>query len=1043
MRPLPGRWRPLPLLWRALPVLLRSLEGVRRRGSRALRSLPALRPLLALLLCSACGMEEKTASASVDHLSFGQFGEVAIYRTGKAPKTVVVFLSGDGGWGAAEDAMAQGLAGLDALVVGVDFSVYHGRLGRIDGSCLYPAGGIENLSKLVQKKLGLPRYQPPILIGYGASAPLAYAALAQAPSGAFLGAVSLGFCPEIALGRTFCEGSGLASKQAPGGKVQLLPGAKLEQPWVVVVPQGAAPCAAAARAFAGRVSGSTLVGLPPARRGASEAQRWMARLKQSYLRIANAAELARPPESATLRQLPDLPLLELPPSAAVGDTLAVLVSGDGGWSGVDRQIAGVLAERGVPVVGINTLQYFWTPRTPDGAAADLARILRTYLPAWHRQEAVLAGYSLGAEVLPFMAARLPPDLLGKVRLVTLMGPGRATSFEFRVSEMRGHGGGQNLPVLPEVARLKDKTVLCLYGNDEKDESLCTQPGAAVKAVEVSGGHYLGDDYKQVAEEVLRESQGIATARAAASAAAVAAVPTPGNVTSEPFNYGRFGRTIVYHRSPKPKQVVLYLSDAGGMKDADGEAITALAQLDALVVAIEVDRYLARAEGAKDSCLYLAGNLELLSRAVQKRFALPAYVHPVVAGRGLGAALAYAALAQAPPNTFHGALSLGFCPELAVPLPLCGEHRLETKALPGGRYRLLPAAGLEQPWTALNGDRDKTCPVGPAQELAKHVPGGTAVGLPGVDHDFGGAGAAGAAGGAPRAGTSGAGAAGSSSTAAGTTGSAVSAAGWLVPVRQAFVKAISAVPSPAAGENYGSTVLADLPVVEMPPRSAPPGGQHAELARDGLAVVLSGDGGWAGVDREIGKVLAHQRGIPVVGFDCLQYLWNGRTPERAAADLERLLRHYLAATRRQQVLLVGYSLGADVLPFMISRLPADLRARLALVALLGPSHSAPMEIRLTEDKRAELPVLPEAQKLRGLPLLCIAGKGEHDSLCPDLDAQLAQHVELSGSHAFDGDYPALVEHILAAVRRPGAAPTPATPATPANTATTPATTAPPH
>jgi type IV secretory pathway VirJ component len=949
--------------------------------ARTLTSLARARALSALLLLCAC-MAGQPASATVEHLSFGQFGQVSIYRTGPNPKAVVVFLSGEQGWGGAEETMAQGLAGLDALVIGVDFNVYHRKLSHSDDACLYPAGSLENLSKLVQKKLGLPRYMPPIVVGYGASAPLAYASLAQAPAGTFLGAISLGFCPELALSRLLCEGSGLANKLAPGGAVKLLPAARLEQPWIAVVPEGAAPCAAAARAFAGQVPGAALVALPPPRHGASEALRWMARLKQSYLRLYNAADLQRPPESATLRQLPDLPLLELPANGAVGDALAVMVSGDGGWTGVDRQIAGVLAERGMPVVGVNTLQYFWTPRTPEKAAADLARILRTYLPAWHRQEAVLIGYSLGAEVLPFMAGRLPADLLAKVRMVTLMGPGRTTSFEFRESEMRGHGGGQNLPVLPELKKLKDKTVLCMYGEREKDDSLCTQSGADVKAVNVTGGHYLGDDFKAVAEQVLQQSKDLAMASAASAGTVV-----PGDITSEPFAYGRFGRTIIFRQSPHPKQVVLFLSDAEGFKDADTLITNSLVQLDTLVVTIDLQRYLARVQARQEGCVYLAGNLELLSRAVEKRLALPAYLHPVLMGRGEGAALAYAALAQAPPNTFRGALSLGFRPDVSLAQPLCGEHRLETKPLAGGRIQLLPASGLEQPWTALNGNRDKASPAAAAQEFARHVPGGKAVVLPEVDHAF-------------------------------TTRTA-----WESPLREAFVRTVSAVPPPVAGETVGSTVLTDLPVVEMPARGGAQG--------DSLAIIYSGDGGWAGVDRELGKVLSRERGMPVVGVDCLQYFWSGRTPERAAADLARMLRHYLAASGRKQALLIGYSLGADVLPFMVSRLPADLREKVALVALIGPSHSAPMEIRVTEDKATELPVLPEVKKLRGWPLLCVAGQGEQDSLCPDLDAQLARRVELPGAHAFDGNYPALADHILEAAHHPPAAaaagqPAPATP-----------------
>jgi type IV secretory pathway VirJ component len=196
----------------------------------------------------------------------------------------------------------------------------------------------------------------------------------------------------------------------------------------------------------------------------------------------------------------------VPARGASGDTLAVIISGDGGWAGLDREVAGALAEKGVPVVGLDSLRYFWTARTPDGASQDLARILRHYLAAWGRKEAVLIGYSLGADVLPFMAQRLPADLLGRVRLITLLGPDRSASFEFHVGEWLGLGGSGEQPVLPEVRKLAGHHVLCLYGKRE-DDSLCPQLAPALgKAVALSGAHHFGGDYGQVAGLILQEAQ---------------------------------------------------------------------------------------------------------------------------------------------------------------------------------------------------------------------------------------------------------------------------------------------------------------------------------------------------------------------------------------------------------------------------------------------------------------------------------------------------------------------------------------------------------
>ncbi|HVT15243.1 MAG TPA: AcvB/VirJ family lysyl-phosphatidylglycerol hydrolase [Thermoanaerobaculia bacterium] len=444
------------------------------------------------------------AGVAAESQSYGRFGRVAIYRRSPHPHNVVVLVSGETGLDRQAAALAQSLSALDTLVVELDLAYYLRKSNRSQADCAYPAGDLEMLSKMVQLKLGRPHYTPPVLAGLGSGGTLVYAALAQAPTGTFLGAISFGFCPDLAINHPFCAGRGLVSKAAAAGQsVQVQPAASLPEPWIVVQGEASPRCTPqSVQDFTRRVQGAVLVPAPAPRRPAAAAQRLSSPAKQSLLRVLNAADLARVPETPVRKSLPDLPLLELPVPGATVDTLAVIVSGDGGWAGLDRDLARVLAEKGVPVVGLNSLQYFWTPRNPDGAAADLERILRTYLAAWNRQKALLIGYSLGAEVLPFMANRLPADLLDRVRLVALLGPNRTTSFEFRLSEWLGHGGGEERPVLPEVAKLKPRQVFCLYGGGEKEESLCPLLGQAGVAVELPGAHYLGGDYRAVADAVI-------------------------------------------------------------------------------------------------------------------------------------------------------------------------------------------------------------------------------------------------------------------------------------------------------------------------------------------------------------------------------------------------------------------------------------------------------------------------------------------------------------------------------------------------------------
>jgi type IV secretory pathway VirJ component len=174
----------------------------------------------------------------------------------------------------------------------------------------------------------------------------------------------------------------------------------------------------------------------------------------------------------------------------------------------------------------------------------------------------------------------------------------------------------------------------------------------------------------------------------------------------------------------------------------------------------------------------------------------------------------------------------------------------------------------------------------------------------------------------------------------------------------------------------------------------------------MAVILSGDGGWAAGDRTMAAALADS-GISVVGLDVPSYLKVPRTPDRASADLGRLLGYYLPAWHADRVILIGYSHGADLAPFMVSRLPSELRSRIALLAMLGLEPRANFRFHLADiiadvSHEGALPVLPEVEKLRGLPMLCVRGSDEGNSLCPSLPPALARVETRRGGHRISGD-----------------------------------------
>ena len=212
---------------------------------------------------------------------------------------------------------------------------------------------------------------------------------------------------------------------------------------------------------------------------------------------------------------------------------------------------------------------------------------------------------------------------------------------------------------------------------------------------------------------------------------------------------------------------------------------------------------------------------------------------------------------------------------------------------------------------------------------------------------------------------------------------------------------------AQGSSSGLPDVHDLPIIEL----------RAKGPSTTLAIVLSGDGGWADIDRQIGQTLA-ERGVDVIGFDDRSYLRSGkRNADITGADVQRVAAHYMAAWNDQRLVLVGYSRGAAFAPFVATRLAPELRQRLALVAMLGLPVHAGFKYRFsdlwsTHSDPKDPPILPELERLRGTNMLCVYGTKEDESLCRGIDPTLVYPVARDGAHHFDGDYRSLTELILA-------------------------------
>ncbi|ACG72848.1 virulence factor family protein [Anaeromyxobacter sp. K] len=450
---------------------------------------------------------------------------------------------------------------------------------------------------------------------------------------------------------------------------------------------------------------------------------------------------------------------------------------------------------------------------------------------------------------------------------------------------------------------------------------------------------------------------------AALALALAAVPATLDVPG-------LGAVPVSAPPGAPQRAILLVSDAGGRDAALDDLARALAARGALVATVDLRAYLRSVREAR--CAYPAADLEALAQRLQKRAGLGAYLRPKPVGVGLGASLAWAALAEAPAGTFSGAALVGFCPSRPLPLHLCHGSGPLPEATRGGEV-VPPAPHLEQPPAILEEAARPGCPAAEVQGFARQIPGATLETVP-----------------------------------ADATSEARAEA-VTARARAHELTAAAAAPPPPTPPPANAPPVSDLPVVENP------------VAGSGrrMAVILTGDGGWVGLDKGLAKALV-AAGVPVAGLDSLKYFWSAKTPEQTAADVARIVAHYRAKWGRDEVLLIGYSRGADIVPFLPPRMPPGERAAVKLVAMLGPESFAEFEVHVVDlftsvRRGAATSTQKAVEALDGtVRILCVQGVEEKDSACPLIDGRPEVHrVVLPGAHHFDRDYPKLARLVLEA------------------------------
>lgn len=463
--------------------------------------------LTGFLLTQTCAAE------TTGSIVYGSFGKINLYFPAKKPTSVALLVSGDGGWESGVVNMARKVADQGALVLGIDAAVYKKSLAKQTAGCLYPAADFENLSLMIQKKYKFSEYLKPVLVGYSYGASLIYGILAQAPANTFKGAIALGFSPDLAIPKPLCKGTALSLYLMKGKKSYYLERtAGFTAPFVVLNGVKDLNCPyQQTRDFLQNIPMAELVTLPKVGHGFGVNANWVPQFGAAYKKILEAPSFSQLKadqnpllKTQKITPLPgNLPLTLIPSEQKNDLPLVFFISGDGGWTSFDHSLSENIVKKGLPVVGLDAQKYFWNKKTPEQSTADISKAIIHYMQQWDKKSFVLMGFSFGASVVPFVAARLSPDLKSKIRGVISLSPDENADFEIHIADMLNLGKNDgDYNVLSEMIKIKEMGPVCLYGSDEENDLKDKLIREAIKTITLPGGHHYDNNYSGITNILL-------------------------------------------------------------------------------------------------------------------------------------------------------------------------------------------------------------------------------------------------------------------------------------------------------------------------------------------------------------------------------------------------------------------------------------------------------------------------------------------------------------------------------------------------------------
>jgi len=170
------------------------------------------------------------------------------------------------------------------------------------------------------------------------------------------------------------------------------------------------------------------------------------------------------------------------------------------------------------------------------------------------------------------------------------------------------------------------------------------------------------------------------------------------------------------------------------------------------------------------------------------------------------------------------------------------------------------------------------------------------------------------------------------------------------------------------------------------------------------IFLTGDFGFLNFDKTIVHDLNAKK-VSVVVLNSMKYFRSSKSPSQLSADLGSIIDQYNRKWNQHKVVIMGYSMGAEVIPFAINRLDEKSRHQLMDIILIAPGQKTIFRLKPTDylfEGKKGTDIYSELLKMRDQRSYIICDDSEF-SLCRKNLEGVSDNDFLGGGHHFGRNF----------------------------------------